>query len=157
MATDKIKLRVFHRTKLDISLLWSLDSLSVDQKDNVKVLCEGKELQVTITTASDKDGVAKNTMICLVDHELNGLKHDAKYNLQVILGGEKGEPIVRKLAVLEYGVLPPFDRDKKSARVHLMAWDYVASTWVKVPAIRNEKYGYAIPVVTVPSTENKKK
>ena len=149
MNADKVKLRVFHRTKNDISLLWSIENLNVDQRTNVKVLCEGKPLQINLTESGEKDDVARNTMICLIDHETNGLKHDAKYNIQVILGGEQGEPIVRKQMVLEYGVLPPFDRDKKSSRTHLMGWDPSSSTWVKVNVVRTADGSYALPVVMV--------
>ena len=148
MNADKVKLRVFHRTKNDISLLWSLENLNQDQKANVKVLCEGKPLSINLTEA-DKADVARNTMVCLIDHESNGLRHDAKYNLQVILGGEKEEPVIRKIMVLEYGVLPPFDRDKKESRVHLMAWDLGSSTWVKLPVVRTADGGYAVPTVAV--------
>jgi hypothetical protein len=151
MNADKVKLRVFHRTKNDISLLWSMENLNPDQRTNVKVLCEGKTLKFTITEADDKDDVARNTMICLIDHEVNGLKHDAKYTLQVFLGGDQGEPIVRKIVVLEYGVLPPFDRDKKSSRVHLMGWETSSSTWVKLPVVRTADGSYAIPMVMVPA------
>jgi hypothetical protein len=149
MNIDKVKLRVFHRTKTDISLLWSTACLNADQRNNARVLCEGKPLQVTIEASDGKDDVAKDTAICFVDHELNGLKPDAKYVLTVVLGGESSEPVIRKIAVLEYGVLPPFDRDKKSARVHLMGWDDEAGTWVKMPVVRTKDGGYAIPMVQV--------
>ena len=151
MNADKVKLRVFHRTKNDISLLWSMENLNQDQKTNVKVLCEGKQLDISLTEADEKDDVARNTMICLIDHDTNGLKHDAKYTLQVFLGGEQGEPIVRKIIVLEYGVLPPFDRDKKSSRVHLMGWEAASSTWVKMPVVRQSDGTYAVPMVMVNS------
>ncbi len=149
MNADKVKLRVFHRTKNDISLLWSMDNLNPDQRANVKVLCEGKPLSVSTTEAGAHDDVARNTMICLIDHESNGLKHDAKYNLQVILGGDKTEPLIRKIMVLEYGVLPPYDRDKKSARTHLMGWEPSSSTWVKVNVVRVADGTYALPVVII--------
>lgn len=154
MNADKVKLRVFHRTKNDVSLLWSMEHLNADQKAHVKVLCEGKPLVFTMTQAEEHHDVAKNTMICLIDHESNGLRHDAKYNLQVILGGESGEPVVRKLVVLEYGVLPPFDRDKKSARVHSMLWDASSSTWVKFPIVRLDNGIYAVPTVLMDSKGN---
>lgn len=154
MSIDKVKLRVFHRTKNDISLLWSLEHLNADQKTNVKVLCEGKPLIISITEADEHQDVARNTMICLIDHESNGLRHDAKYNLQVILGGEAGEPVIRKLVVLEYGVLPPFDRDKKSARVHPMLWETSSSTWVKFPTMRLANGMYAVPVVMLDADGN---
>ena len=149
MNADKVKLRVFHRTKNDVSLLWSMENLNQDQKTNVKVLCEGKPLSINCTEAGDKDDVARNTMVCLIDHESNGLKHDAKYNLQVILGGEKTEPVIRKIMVLEYGVLPSFDRDKKASRVHLMGWEAGSSTWVKLPLVRLPDGSYAVPTVVV--------
>lgn len=157
MNADKVKLRVFHRTKNDISLLWSMEHLNQDQKGNVKVLCEGKPLHINLSEAGEKDDVARNTMICLVDHEINGLKHDAKYNLQVILGGEQAEPVVRKITVLEYGVLPPFDRDKKTSRVHMMGWDVSSSTWVKMPVVRTADGSYAIPTVMVSPDPGAKK
>lgn len=144
---DKLKLRVFHRTKTDISLLWSTTYLTPEQRDHVKVLCEGKPLQVTISAPDGKDDVARDTAVCLVDHELNGLKPDAKYVLQVVLGGEDAEPMIRKIVVLEYGVLPPFDRDRKSSRVHMMAWDNLSDTWTKLPLVRTKDGGYAVPIV----------
>jgi hypothetical protein len=126
-----------------------MENLNPDQKTNVKVLCEGKQLAISLTEADEKDDVARNTMICLIDHETNGLKHDAKYTLQVFLGGDQGEPVVRKIIVLEYGVLPPFDRDKKSARSHSMLWDASSSTWVKFPIMRLADGTYAVPMVMV--------
>jgi len=151
MNADKVKLRVFHRTKNDISLLWSMENLNQDQKSNVKVMCENKQLAINLTEADEKDDVARNTMICLIDHESNGLKHDAKYTLQVFLGGDQGEPVVRKIIVLEYGVLPPFDRDKKASRVHLMGWEVASSTWVKLPVVRTPDGTYAVPMIMVNS------
>ena len=154
-SDDKVKLRVYHRTQKDIVLLWSAETLTDDQRDHVKIQCEGKPLQFA-TTQHKEDGkmaIAKNTTVCVIEHEPNGLQPGAKYNLHVILGGVKGEPIMRKITVLEYGVLPAYEKDRKSARVHLMAWDYAAGAWVKVPAIRNGKYGYAIPVISVPPEE----
>jgi len=151
-----IHLRVYHRAQKDIILLWSTANLTADHKDNVKIICSGSPMKFGITehTAQDgvsKPGIANDTMICVIDHATNGLKANAKYTMDVILGGIDSEPIMKKIVVLEVGVLPSFDKDKKSARVHLMAWDYVTNSWVKVPAIKNKKYGYAIPVVQVPN------
>ncbi len=154
MNIDRVKLRVFHRTKTDISLLWSTAHLNDDQRNSVKVLCEGKPLSISLSSPGDKDDVARDTSICLIDHEMNGLKPDAKYVLQVVLGGETGEPLVRKIVVLEYGVLPPFDRDRKASRVHPLFWAAEASTWVKLPLVETEDGGYALPVVIM---EPKKK
>jgi len=150
-AEDKIKLRVYHRTQQDIVLLWSGETLTADQKATVKIQCEGKSLQFATTEHREdgKSAIAKNTIVCVIGHEPNGLQPGAKYNLHVMLGGVKSEPLIRKITVLEYGVLPAYEKDRKSARVHLMAWDYSAGAWVKVPAIRNGKYGYAIPVIAV--------
>ena len=148
---DKVKLRVYHRTHNDVVLLWSTEFLSQDQKDNIKLLCEGKPLEFATTEHTDdsKPGIAKNTVICVVKHEPNGLRHDAKYNLQVILGGVKGEPLVRKQTVLEYGVLPAFEKDRKGARVHSMLWDVSSGAWVKFPTVRLKDGTYAVPVVMV--------
>jgi len=148
---DRVKLRVYHRTHSDIVLLWSTECLTSDQKDNIKLLCEGKPLEFATTEHTDdsKPGIAKNTVICIVKHEPNGLRHDAKYNLQVILGGVKGEPVIRKQTVLEYGVLPAFEKDRKGARTHLMGWDGGAGAWVKVNVVRTADGSYALPVVVV--------
>lgn len=151
-----IHLRVFHRSQKDIVLLWSLEHLSEDQKKNIKILCNGTPLKFMVTEHNNKDksSIANNTMVCVIDHEANGLNPNAQYTFDVILGGTNGEPIMRKIVVLKTGVLPAFDKDKKSARVHLMAWDYSINAWVKIPAVKNKEYGYAIPVVVV--GENKK-
>ena len=156
MNIDKVKLRVFHRTKTDISLLWSTACLSADQRDHVKVLCEGKALTVSIKDSKDLDDVAVDTAACFIDHEINGLNPEAKYVIQVVFGGEASEPIIRKIVVLEYGVLPPFDRDKKSARVHMMGWDEQANTWVKLPVVRTKDGSYAIPAILVQPQQGQK-
>lgn len=151
IADDKVKLRVYHRTPSDIVLLWSSETLTADQKEHVKILCEGKPMAFGTTEHLDgsRAGIAQNTVICILKHEPNGLRPDAKYNLQVLLGGVKSEPIVRKITVLEYGVLPAFEKDRKSARVHLMAWSQEAGTWVRLPVVRTADGGYAVPTVAV--------
>lgn len=150
---DKVKLRVYHRTPSDIVLLWSSETLSTDQKEHIKLLCEGKPMEFGTTEHLDgsRAGIAQNTVICMVKHEPNGLRPDAKYNLQLILGGVNSEPLVRKITVLEYGVLPAFEKDRKSARVHNMLWSPEAGTWVKFPVVRLANGTYAIPTVMVDS------
>ncbi len=147
---DCVKLRVYHRTQDDIVLLWSYDKLNDDQKNNVKILCNGVTLKFANTLHEEevKPGIPKHTVICVVQHESNGLKFDAKYNLQIILGGVTGDALVRKILVLEYGVLPQYEKDRKSSRVHLMAWDYISKQWIKLPIIKT-KIGYAVPTINV--------
>lgn len=151
---DNVKLRVYHRTQNDIVLLWSSEKLTEDQKGSVKILCEGKDLKFaqSVHTDDSKAGIPKNTVICVIEHEPNGLKPEAKYSLQIILGGVSGDPIMRKMLVLEYGILPQFEKDRKSARVHLMGWDYAANCWAKIPIIKTKR-GYAIPMLELNKDE----
>ena len=158
---DDVKLRVYHRTQKDIVLLWSSEQLSDDQKQNVQILCNGKPMTFIADAADNpkdsgavpKDGIPKDTIIAVIDHESNGLKPEAKYDIQVILGGVAGKPISRKIMVLEYGILPQFEKDRKSARAHLMGWDYSSNCWVKIPLVRT-KNGYAVPTIRLQDDED---
>lgn len=147
--SDTIQLRVYHRTQKDITLLWSTEKMTEDQINNTKIVCGGKELSFIRKQHEDRRGeFSKGTMVCVIPHEENGLNPSLRYEISLVFGTQKASVLVRKVMVLEYGVLPMFEKDSKKAHVQLMGFDIESKTWAKLPLIRTE-HGYAVPMVIV--------
>jgi hypothetical protein len=139
ILNEKLKLRVFHRTTEDITLLWSTLYLTEDQKNNVQIICGDKKLKFAIKYIEERQqDMDAHTVICVINHETNGLQYDKKYEITIILGGKEDAPLTIKTSILEYGVLPSYDKENKKARVHLMGFDEENKAWTRLNSKRHK-------------------
>ena len=146
-----INLRVYSRTREDIVLLWSQSGLTADQAQHVAVHLDGKPLKAKCKTMSPREikGMECESILCYIPHVENTLDPDKEYRLEVILGGKSGSPILAHITICKWNTIPGYDKDHKPYRVHLMGWDAQSDAWVRLPLVKLEDGGFAVPVVVV--------
>jgi hypothetical protein len=151
MAT-RINLRVYRRTQENVVLLWNKDHLTEEQKAKVDILVKKDEnifdhIKFALGTKFEDEEVSmpKDVEMCVIPHFDNNLDMNKAYIFKVILG-EKS-PIEQVIKVYEYGVLSEDEKDRRTARAHLMLWDEKRKKWRKATGIET-KAGFGLLVVT---------
>lgn len=140
--------RICRRSQENIIFLWDLKNIPVEDRDQVKILNDGKALKIRIANSleeltNEKMQIPDNTAVCLVNHEENNLNSDEEYVFVV-----KIREIEQEIRVLPYGVLPEVEKDEKERHIQLMAWDQKRNRWRKVCGVETSE-GFALLVKNI--------
>lgn len=144
-----INVRVSRRSLDNIILLWDINLLSKEDRDNVKIFNENKVLKIRLANSlkeltNEKLTIPDQTAVCLINHEENGLDAYKTYVFTVDINNK----YVQDIEVLPYGVLPEKQKDDKEKHVQLFAWDNKQNRWRKVCGIETE-HGFALLIKNI--------
>jgi hypothetical protein len=125
--------------------------LTADQKNKIQIFLDDTPIKFAITyNEKPKNDIEADTIICVIDHKINNLSPYKDYTFTILLGEEN--PATIKLHVLEYGLLPSYDKDSKKARVHIMGYDNKEKQWGRIGIIKKNDTN-CLPIIIVNTDE----
>lgn len=140
-----VNLRIFRRTKDNISFLFNDQTLDGFKLEDLKIYdLEDKDRKNPLLNVKAVDPKT-NTVQLVVDHARNNLDANKTYILTFVFS--KDYEVNIKVYPTE--VLPLFEKDSVGKNQHLYAWVESERKWVKLKAVKDASGDYVLAVKAV--------